>query len=136
MSAASPLTLSSLDVERLERLLENTELARQPMAQALRAEIDRAHIVSPEALPADVVSMNSSVHCREEGSGQDYHFTLVYPRDADAAAGRVSVLAPVGAALLGLSVGQSIEWQAPAGRLTLRVVAIRYQPESAGELHR
>ena len=87
-------------------------------------------------MPADVVTMNSTVDCIDDISGDTHPVTLVYPRDADAAAGRVSVLAPVGSALLGLSVGQQIDWQAPGGRaLRLRVVAIRYQPEAAGDLN-
>jgi regulator of nucleoside diphosphate kinase len=63
--------------------------------------------------------------------------TLVYPRDADGSAHKVSVLAPVGSALLGLRVGETIDWPMPGGRSArLQVLAIRYQPEAAGELHR
>lgn len=129
-----PITLSSLDVLRLESLLEVAEYRNLPAAIALDREIGRANILAPEKMPADVVTMNSSVVCVDDISGDTYPLTLVYPRDADAAAGKVSVLAPVGLALLGLSLGQHIDWQAPGGRaLRVRVTEIRYQPEAAGD---
>lgn len=81
--------------------------------------------------------MNSTVVRVDETSGETHPLTLVYPRDADAAAGKVSVLALVGSALLGLSAGQQIDWQAPGGRpLRLKVVAVEYPPESARDLTR
>jgi len=81
--------------------------------------------------------MNSSADCVDEASNKHYTLTLVYPKDADADAGRISVLAPVGSALLGLRVGQTIDWPGQGGRtLRLKVTAIHYQPESAGDLHR
>ncbi|MCY1394516.1 Regulator of nucleoside diphosphate kinase [compost metagenome] len=77
--------------------------------------------------------MNSRVHCREEGSGKDYHLTLVYPKDAGGE-GKVSILAPIGCALLGLSVGEQIDWPAPGGKkLKLTLIEVEYQPEAAGE---
>ena len=130
------ITISSIDVQRLEALLELAQYRDQPGASALRKELERAHVVAPQQLPNDVVSMNSIAECVEEGSGRAHELTLVYPRDADVAEGRVSVLAPVGSALLGLRIGQSIDWPAPAGTLRLRVTAIRYQPEAAGEYYR
>ena len=130
------ITISSNDAQRLEALLESAQYRDQPGASALRKELERAHVVAPQQLPNDVVSMNSIAECVEEGSGRAHELTLVYPRDADVAEGRVSVLAPVGSALLGLRIGQSIDWPAPAGTLRLRVTAIRYQPEAAGEYYR
>ncbi|KPZ22621.1 hypothetical protein ALO38_200131 [Pseudomonas coronafaciens pv. zizaniae] len=77
--------------------------------------------------------MNSRVHCREESSGKDYHLTLVYPQDAGVE-GTVSVLAPMGSALLGLQVAQHIDGPAPGGKtLKLTLLAVEYQPEAAGE---
>jgi regulator of nucleoside diphosphate kinase len=133
----TPITLSRLDVERIEALLENPALRGSPAAERLRAEFDRADVVEPQDMPADVVSMNSSADCVDEASDKHYTLTLVYPKDADADAGRISVLAPVGSALLGLRVGQTIDWPGQGGRtLRLKVTAIHYQPESAGDLHR
>ena len=130
-----PITLSSLDLARLESLLEAPVHRNLPAATALAGEIARATILAPDRMPADVVTMNSQIVCVDEVSGDTYPITLVYPRDADAAQGKVSVLAPVGSALLGLSLGQQIDWQAPGGRpLRVRVTAINYQPEAAGDL--
>ncbi|MGH8110574.1 MAG: nucleoside diphosphate kinase regulator [Rhodanobacteraceae bacterium] len=105
MNNNTSIILSRLDVERIERLLETSALRDSPAAARLRAEFDRGEIVEPAAMPHDVVSMNSSADCADETSGKHYTLTLVYPKDADADAGRVSILAPVGSALLGLRGG-------------------------------
>ncbi|HEX5489291.1 MAG TPA: nucleoside diphosphate kinase regulator [Rhodanobacteraceae bacterium] len=137
MDTRTPITLSRLDVERIESLLEAPALRESPVAKKLREEFDRAEIVEPSGMPHDVVSMNSSADCVDESNDKHYTLTLVYPKDADADAGKISVLAPVGSALLGLRVGQSIDWPGNGGRtLKLKVTAIHYQPEAAGDLHR
>ncbi|WIH05616.1 nucleoside diphosphate kinase regulator [Xanthomonas translucens pv. graminis] len=120
------LIVSSHDLARLEALLESPALRQHPAALALAEELGRATVVAPEQIPADIVAMHSHVECEDELHGECHQLTLVYPHEADAAQGRVSVLAPVGSALLGLAVGQSIEWQAPGGRpLRLRVLAVQ-----------
>lgn len=135
-ATAPELLISRLDCERIENLLE------QPSAQsldttALREELARAQVVEPEAMPADVITMNATARFRDADSGEEREMTLVYPRDAHGEADRVSILAPVGSALLGLRVGQEIDWQVPGGRrIRLQVLSIRYQPEAAGEYHR
>jgi regulator of nucleoside diphosphate kinase len=99
----------------------------------LQQELERAIVVSSEAVPRDVVTMNSRVLYVDETTGERRLVQIVYPEEADAGAGKVSVLAPVGAALLGLSVGQAIEWDFPDGSTRrLRVEDVSYQPESAG----
>jgi len=99
--------------------------------EQLRNELDRAIVVSAEAVPADVVTMGSRVRYVDEATGERCTVTIVYPADADDAKGRISVLTPVGAALLGLSTGQVIEWQFPdGGRRRLRVQSVLRQPES------
>ena len=134
-----PLMLSRLDVERIEELLEQPQF-RGLNTDALRGELERAELVEPAKVPADVITMNSIAQVRVEDTelgAQEHELTLVYPRDADGSAHKVSVLAPVGSALLGLRIGQSIDWPLPGGRTArLQVLAIRYQPEAAGELHR
>ena len=137
MATSPPITVSSRDLERLERLLEAPAVAALPAAAALGHELERANVVAPADMPADVVTMNSEVTCEDEVSGETHRLTLVYPPDADVDQHKVSVLAPVGTALLGLSVGQSIDWNAPGGRsLRLRVTGIDYQPEAAGDFSR
>lgn len=137
MDNRTPIILSRLDVERIEALLETPALRGTPAARMLLEEFDRAEILEPAAMPHDVVSMNSAADCVDESNGKHHTLTLVYPKDADAAAGRISVLAPVGSALLGLRVGQSIDWPGQAGNThRLTVTAIHYQPEAAGDLHK
>ncbi|GFM77430.1 nucleoside diphosphate kinase regulator [Pseudomonas cichorii] len=133
MNTAPSIILTRLDVQRLERLIDS-QTQSSPGIEALQAELDRAEqIVGHDEVPAGLVTMNSRVHCREESSGKDYHLKLVYPQDAGAE-GTVSVLAPVGSALLGLQVGQHIDWPAPGGKtLKLTLLAVEYQPEAAGE---
>lgn len=137
MARKTSITLSRLDVERIEKLLEAPALRDSPAAERLHGEIDRANIVEPEDMPINVVSMNSAADCVDESNDKHYALTLVYPKDANADKGMVSILAPVGSALLGLKVGQSIDWPGQGGRtLRLKVTAIHYQPEAAGDLHR
>jgi len=128
-----PIVITQLDNTRLRRLLSSPAVRGTDAADALEEELDRAEVVEPSALPTDVVSMNSTVHVQERRSGREFELTLVYPEDAGEA-GRVSVLAPIGSALLGLSVGSEIEWPLPDGRMArIRVLGLRYQPEAAGD---
>mgnify|MGYP001028903784 CR=1 FL=1 len=128
---APSITITRLDLQRLERLLDSLD-DYGPAAQALEAELARANVVGHDEVPAGVVTMNSRVFCREEGSGKEYHLTLVYPHEAGAE-GTVSILAPVGSALLGLSVGQHIDWPTPGGKtIQLTLLEVEYQPEAAG----
>ncbi len=133
------LLLSRLDVERIEELLEQPQF-RGLDTGALRGELERAEVAEPAAMPGDVITMNSVARVRVDDAELGSHereLALVYPRDADGSAHKVSILAPVGSALLGLRTGDSIDWPMPGGRTArLEVLAIRYQPEAAGELHR
>ena len=127
------ITVSSRDLARLEALIDSPALSRHPAAVALSQELERAQVLPPEQIPAGIVSMHSRVDCVDELLDEKHSLTLVYPHEADFDKGHVSVLAPVGSALLGLSVGQSIDWVAPGGRqLRLRVTAVHNQPEATG----
>ena len=139
-STTPDLFLSRLDCERIEALLELPGSAAIDTS-ALEAELARAQIVEPAQMPADVITMNSTARFKVVGAGGDTgeerELTLVYPRDANGQPDKVSILAPVGSALLGLRIGDSIEWPVPGGRtIRLQVLSIRFQPEAAGELHR
>ena len=130
--SASSIIITQLDLQRLERVLAGLQDVT-PGVEALEHELARAKVVAHNKVPAGVVTMNSRVFCRDEGSGKEYHLTLVYPQDAGPS-GTVSILAPVGSALLGLTVGQQIDWQTPAGKLIkLTLLAVEYQPEAAGQ---
>ena len=136
MDKQPPLVLSSRDIKRLERLLDSEAYKNLPGIDALQNEMDRASVVAPADVPPGVVTMNSTVRFCDDSTDSCYELTLVYP-DAVRSPETVSVLAPVGSALLGLSVGQSIAWQVPGSRtLSLRMLEVTYQPEATGELHR
>ncbi|HET6553152.1 MAG TPA: nucleoside diphosphate kinase regulator [Dyella sp.] len=136
MSTKPPIVISRLDLERIEALLERMPPVQAVQHAGLRAELDRADVLEPSAMPVDVVTMNSVVTFEDEDSHDELTVSLVYPSGAGAP-GTVSILAPVGSALLGLAVGQHIEWPMPDGyKRSLRVLDIAYQPEASGDLHR
>ncbi len=116
------IIVSSHDLARLDAMLESPVHARNPAAVTLGDELNRAQIVAPDQVPPGTVTMHATVQCEDELTGDVHTLTLVYPHEANVDLGRVSVLAPVGTALLGLTIGQSIDWTAPGGRkLRLRV---------------
>ena len=120
MPAAPHIVVSATDASRLESVLANAQ--DNAVARDLEEELARAEIRDPSEMPAGVVQMGSRVRCLDETTHAEHVVQLVFPQQADVAAGRVSILAPVGAALLGLSAGQSIDWPLPGGRTTrLRV---------------
>ncbi|NLZ78448.1 MAG: nucleoside diphosphate kinase regulator [Gammaproteobacteria bacterium] len=132
MSNKPAITVTRLDMQRLEQMLNNLD-DYDAAAEALEAELARANFVGHTDIANDVVTMNSKAHFSEESSAADYQLTLAYPAQS-AIEGHVSILAPIGTALLGLSVGQSIEWLTPAGKtLKLTLNQVAYQPEAHGE---
>jgi regulator of nucleoside diphosphate kinase len=136
MNHVPPITVTTLDLERIENLLESEARRRLPGVDALRHELERANVIEPGEVPPGLVTMNSTVRCRDESTMSEYELTLVYPNAANQP-DRVSILAPVGSALLGLSVGQKISWQVPGGRnVQLHVLEVRYQPEAESAFHR
>ena len=124
--------LTQNDMDRLLKLVEPQSGKR---FEKLESELVRANVVSREEIPEDIVTMNSRVIFENETTGERREITLVYPGSADIDAGKVSVLVPVGTALLGLRVGQSIDWELPGGETQrYRIVEVPFQPEAAGEL--
>lgn len=124
-SARPPLVISRVDCERLEALLEK-RLPPGLDLDSLRDELARAEVVEPADMPGDVITMNSTARFVDEHDGAEHEITLVWPHEMDGSRDKVSILAPVGSALLGLHVGDRIEWPAPGGRtLTLRVLSIQ-----------
>lgn len=129
--------ISSLDAERLEDLIASLPNASFPGKADLEAELARADIMDPKDIPATVVTMNSTVKFEADVSREAFCLTLVYPKDIDNSGEKISILAPVGSALLGLSQGDEIEWPKPGGgMLRVRIKEVIYQPERAGEYHR
>jgi len=123
----------------MRRLRELIMVARQfkkeeeKYLQDLEAELNRGKIIKSQDIPQDIITMNSEVHLRDLNTKEEITYQLVFPDQADASQGRVSILAPIGMALLGYSVGDIIEWKVPAGVAKLQVEKIIYQPEANGE---
>jgi len=131
------IIISSLDADRLYDLIESLPANSFAGEKELEAELGRATIVDPKDVPATIVTMNSTVNFVVESSKEEFNLTLVYPKDLDASGQKISILAPIGGALLGLSQGDEIEWPKPGGGLIkVKIKEVTYQPERAGELHR
>ena len=131
MAQLPPIYLTQDDLDRLTDLLEAYAAgAGGRRFEHLEGELVRARVVPSDQNPREVV-MNSRVVFEDEQTGERREVTLVYPRDADIDAGKISILVPVGSALLGLRVGQSIDWMLPSGQKhRYRVIAVPYQPEA------
>jgi len=97
----------------------------------LRDELERAVVCVSQNIPPDAVTIGSTVRVRDLKTGVESIFEIVLPLDSDVDNGRISVLAPVGAALLGYRAGDSVTWPVPSGTRTLRIEAVLYQPEAA-----
>lgn len=137
MNNRPEITISSLDVDRLYALIESSPKDSLIGISGLEEELARANIVSPSEIPPTIVTMNSTVKFSDESSGKEFILTLVYPKDVGESGNKLSVFAPVGSALLGLSQGDQIEWPKPGGGLMkLSIKEIIFQPERAGEFHR
>lgn len=127
MAPMAPIMVSETELERLTALLRAAQ--SDDVDERLGEELERALIVPSTEIPPDIVTMNSRVTFVDAATGAASTVVLVYPHDADAANGKLSVFAPMGAALLGLAVGQSITWDLPHGRTrTIRVTAVDRDP--------
>jgi regulator of nucleoside diphosphate kinase len=128
--------ITDLDRQRLIDLIMDAQSGKyrgSVYLENLRGELERAEIVLPNEVPGDVVTMNSKVSLIDLETGEEEIYTLVYPEKANAAEGKISILAPVGTAMLGYRVGDVFEWEVPAGKRRLRINKILYQPEAAGD---
>jgi regulator of nucleoside diphosphate kinase len=133
--AERTIYISESDLERLERLVLGRRGWRRggrdsEYLQALEAEMDRAKVMAADDIPADVVTMHVPVRVTDLDDGQQRTLTLVFPGEADSAQGKISVLAPIGTALLGYRAGDTVEWQVPGGLRRLRIDAVR-RPRAA-----
>ncbi len=128
------ILITKQDMEDLRQILDPARrpLSKDPqLLETLEQELDRAQIVSPSQVPEDLVTMNSQVRLKDLDTGIDAIYVLVFPRNADFAQGRISVLAPIGTAILGYRVGDVIKWRVPGGKRRFRVEEVLYQPEAA-----
>lgn len=128
-SKRPPIILIDSEAEVLTELALAIEERAPDVSEMLMAEIARAKSCPRGKVPADVVTMMSFVEVVDESTGARRHIQLVYPRDADAEANRISILTPIGAGLIGLRSGQTISWPNRAGSLrSLKIVDV-FQPE-------
>ena len=137
MVKEATIYITEVDRRRLEKLVEiaseRDDMAGQENLRRLEHELERAETVAPKDVPGDVITMRSEVRLRDLNTGAKMVYTLVFPTEADYDEGKISVLAPVGTAMLGYRVGDTIEWPVPSGLRRLKVEEILYQPEAAGD---
>ena len=131
---ARTIYITEADMKRLRPLIEQMRSSRDDL-RMLRQELERARVVAPGEVPPDVVTMNSKAGVRDVANGEELTYTLVFPDQADIEQGKISVVAPIGTAMLGQRVGDEFEWQVPAGPVRLRIEEVLYQPEAAGHYH-
>ncbi|WP_372654722.1 nucleoside diphosphate kinase regulator [Halobacteriovorax sp.] len=125
------IIMTEKDYLRLNNLLKGINIEDY---ENLEIELERAKIVLDNELPAHVVTMNSTLEYTELKSGKTQEITIVYPQDSDPETHKVSILAPLASALIGLSVGQEINWMFPSGETKrLKVTSVKYQPEASGD---
>ena len=130
--------ITEFDLNRLRDVLRariSIEARDRDHLESLENELDRAHVVDPSAVPHDVVTMNSQVRIEDVETGMETVYTLVFPSDAGIQEKKLSILAPIGTALLGARAGETVDWPVPAGVRTVRIKEVLYQPEAAGDYH-
>jgi regulator of nucleoside diphosphate kinase len=128
------LFISELDHARLTRLIEEVNYGvTEPdeSFRALQAELANATVVAPRELPDDVISMRSRILIVLDGKEKE--FSLVYPDEANRAVGKLSILSPIGTAIIGYRAGDVINWHTPGGLKRIEIKKVLYQPESAGD---
>ena len=133
------IVVTAFDQNRLRNLLEGFRRwnARdRAHVDHLEAELDRAEVVLPVDVPFDVVTMNSEVAVRDMDSNEEMTFAVVFPSDADVNRQRISILAPMGTAVLGYRVGDTIDWKVPGRTRRLKIERVLFQPEAAGQFDR
>ena len=126
--------ITEADMKRLRPLIEGMKNSRDDL-RGLQAELEHARVVAPADVPPDVITMNSKARLHDLDTGEEMIFTLVFPGNASIEHDRISVVAPIGRAMLGHRVGDEFEWEVPAGSVRLRVEEVLYQPEAAGDYH-
>ncbi|MBP7949701.1 MAG: nucleoside diphosphate kinase regulator [Verrucomicrobiales bacterium] len=136
--AERKLYITQIDKTRLGKVIAMADGLNERDRKSLNdlaAELERAEVVPSKEVPPNVVTMNSKVVLRDMEADEKMTYTLVFPDQADINEGRISVLAPVGTAILGYTEGDVIEWPVPSGVRLLRIEQVLYQPEAAGDYH-
>lgn len=132
----SKIIVNRLDYARIKKCINDAKQFKSisnSEAEELLRELDSAKIVEPQAIPSNVVTMNSIVKLSFLHSNKQVQFQIVYPDHANFKENKISIFSPIATALIGYKVGDEIEWVVPAGLTRLKIDAIVYQPEAAGE---
>ena len=132
------IQVTTFDMNRLFAMIEQLRkngFRETANLEKLEEELARSDEVAPSEVAADVVTMNSRVRLQDEASGQMLECNLVFPGEANASANRISIVAPLGTAILGYRVGDTVTWPMPGGERQYKIVEIAYQPEAAGDFH-
>ncbi len=130
--------ITATDRQRLSDMVETALAGKNRdtlFLKELAHELATAETIDSKAVPANVVTMNSRVVVRDVETGEISEYTLVFPEKADVSQGRLSVVSPIGTAILGYAKGDTITWQTPGGPRQIRIEEIPYQPEAAGDFH-
>lgn len=126
------IIMTAADIERLEQLLEATShRVDHAGLAALGRELDRAEIVAPDEVSTSIVTMNSRVRLHDLDRDKEFVCSIVFPAEANADEKKISVLSPLGTALLGYAVGHVVCFSAPGGPRRVKIKALEYQPEAA-----
>lgn len=127
--------ITAFDKDRLDKLVSAARKAdgrTRSHLEDLSTELSRAKIVESAQVPADVVTMNSKVLIRDRETSEEETYTLVFPNDANIESGAISVLAPIGTAILGYKEGSEVDWPVPSGKRKIKIEKVIYQPEASG----
>ena len=130
------IIVNNRDYTRLRKIINDTRAhGGNQYLKNLEAELADALLLEPEKIPPDVITMNTKVGFTDLDESEEFVYTIVYPEESDIEQGRLSVLAPIGTALLGYRVGDEVAWKVPAGMKKFRIEKILYQPEANGDYH-
>ncbi|HRA68004.1 MAG TPA: nucleoside diphosphate kinase regulator [Caldilinea sp.] len=130
--------ITKYDLDRLRKFIEDAKQINRrgnEYLDNLEVELSRGIVVAPTEVPPNVITMNSRVNLIDLDTQEEMVYTLVFPQDADIAHDKISVLAPIGTAMLGYRVGDTFTWQVPDGARRLQVQQVLYQPEASGDYH-
>ncbi len=136
--AKKKIYITDSDIKRLKELIKVArEFGKEDeiYLRDLEEELNRGKVVESKAIPGNVITMNSKIKIKNLDTEENMIFRLVFPEDADPNQDKVSILAPIGTAVIGYKVEDIIEWNVPAGLTKLKIEEILYQPESAGDYH-
>jgi len=133
-----PIFITRTDLERLNAFFQdyrNRGLVDAGYVKSLQEELDRAQIIDAKSIAGDVITLRSRAVLKDLDTNEETTHTLVYPDESDPSHGKISILSPVGTAMLGYRAGDTFEWKVPSGLARYQVVRVEYQPEASGDFH-